>query len=239
MGISMAICETECESALCRRSKENILKVLVKDPERYGDAAEFDVKMPIEDALKAFADPDGFLKRNRIGEDVCTLYIERVKDAADRAVLERIMIRSHTGWVDLSKVGGDVKAALVSGPSEDRQTEWDTLSFDEMSDVCSKCKLSWDKGRGCLGSFGPDDSALPGIAAKYGCAITGSVPAGVSSKRVYTKDDAAVLSKEIPVLRDALAKEGKLAVRRYGGAVDRLEAVASISVEEKCGFRFF
>jgi len=239
MGISMAICETECKSALCRPSKGNVLKVLVKDPKRYGDAAEYEITLPIEDALKAFSDPGAFMKRNKIGDDICTLYLERVKDPSDRAVLEKIMPRNHTGWIDLSKAAADVKKALIGIADAERQTEWDSLSFEEMNDVCSKCKLSWDKGRGCLGSFGPDDSALPAIASKYGCRITASVPDGVASKRVYTKDDALILSKEITVLRDALAKEGKLAVRRYSGAVDRLEAVAKISLDEGCGFKFF
>ena len=239
MGISMAICETECKNALCKRSKENVLKVLAKDPARYGGAAEFDVSMPVEDAMKHFADPDGFMKRNKIGGDVCTLHLDRVKDDADRAVLEKVMERVYTGWIDLSEANDDVRASLLKDPNTERQTEWDSLSFEEMNEVCAKCKLSWDKGRGCLGSFGPDDSALPGIALKYGCKITASVPDGVSSKRVYTKDDALTLSEEIPILRDALAAEGKLAVRRYSGAVDRLDAVSRISISEGCGFRFF
>jgi hypothetical protein len=239
MGISMAICETECRNALCGPYKRNVLKIMVKDPERYGNAAEFDIAMPIRDALKAFDDPDGFMKRNRIGDDICTLHIEKVKNASDRAVLEKMMKRAYTGWIDVSKMDGAVGATVDDLSADDRQTGWDMLSFAEMNDICAKCKLSWDKGRGCLGSFGPDDSALPNIASKYGCRVTGSVPDGVSSKRIYTKDDAAILSAEIPVLRDALAKEGKLAVHRYAGAVDRLEAVAAISVAEGCGFRFF
>ena len=240
MGISMAICETECKSALCKRPKENVLKVLAKDPSKYGDAAEFEISISIEDALKEFKDPDGFVKRNKIGSDVCTLYADRIKDPSDLAVLEKKMKRSYTGWVDVSKLKAADRSLLISNSQpEDRQTEWDMLSFEEMGAVCAKCELSWDKGRGCLGSFGPDNSALPGIAEKYGCKVTASVPKGVSSKRVYTKDDAAILSKEIPILRDALQKEGKLAVSRYSGVVDRLEAVARISVKEGCGFRFF
>jgi hypothetical protein len=239
MGISMAICETECKNALCREAKLNVLKVLVKDPSKYGDAAEFEITMAIEDVLKAFPDGDAFLKRNKIGSDVCTLYIERVKDANDLAVLEKIMKKNYTGWVDLSKVNASVKAELLNDTNAERQTDWDTLSFEEMAELCKKCTLSWDKGRGCLGSFGPDNGLLPGIAAKYNCVITASVPDGVAKKRIYTKDDASALVKEIPVLRDALVKEGKLAVSRYSGAVDRLEAVATISVNEGCGFKFF
>jgi len=220
--------------------KENVLKVLVNDAGKYGDAAEFDTVISKDDALKEFDDPEGFIKRNRIREDVCTLYPEFIKDASDRAVLEKKMHREHTGWIDLSKVGESVKATLIADSlPEERQTEWDMLSFEEMGSVCSGCELSWDKGRGCLGSFGPDNSALPEIASRYGCAITASVPDGASNNRIYTKDDAAQLLKEIPILRDSLEKEGKLAVRRYAGAVDRLEAVAKISVREGCGIRFF
>jgi hypothetical protein len=239
MGISMAICESECANALCKNAKENVLKILVKDPLKYGDAAEFEISMDIEEAMKAFPDGAGFLKRNKIGEDVCTLYIEKVKDPSDRAVLEKIMKKKFTGWVDISKVDASAKAALLKDTDAERQTDWDLLSFEEMAETCKKCKLSWDKGRGCLGSFGPDNGALPGIALKYGCVVTASVPHGVAKKRVYSKADAIVLVKEIPVLRDALVKEGKLAVSRYSGAVDRLEAVATISVNEGCGFKFF
>jgi hypothetical protein len=240
MGISMAICETECKSALCKIHKENVLKVLVKDPSKYKDAAEYELFLDIGDAVKMFPDSEGFIKRNKIKEDVCTVYLDRLKDASDRLILEKVTERTYTGWVDLSKAGDDVKNELVhSSLPEDRQTGWDMLSFDEMNSVCAECKLSWDKGRGCIGSFGPDNGSLPEIASRYGCIVTASVPEGVASKRRYTQEDASELLKEIPILRNALEKEGKLALKRYTGPVDRLEAVAVISREEGCGFRFF
>jgi hypothetical protein len=240
MSISMAICETECRNALCRHQKKSVLRVLAEDAASYGDAAEYEVFLSVEDAAKIFPDWEGFAKRNRIKDDACTIYLDRLKDDADRATFEKVTKRTYTGWVDLSKVDEDMKKKLIAGSlPEDRQTEWEMISFEEMAAVCSECKLSWDKGRGCIGSFGPDNSALPEIAAKYGCEVTASVPGGVSSRRVYTGDDALLLSKEITVLRDALEKEGKLALKRYSGAVDRLEVVAKISVEEGCGFRFF
>lgn len=240
MGIILAICETECRSALCADAKSTVLKVLVKDPGTYGDAAEYELFLPTEDALKAFPDRDGFMKRNRIGNDVVDVYLDCLKDDADRAVLEKITERTYTGWIDLSKVSGDVRSELLTGSlPEDRQTEWDMVSFEEMERICSSCRLSWDKGRGCIGSFGPENSALPDIAARYGCGVTASVPEGFANGRIYTKEDAVRLSAEIPVLRDALIKEGKLAVKRYSGPLDRLEAVAKISSEEGCGFRFF
>ena len=240
MSISLAICETECANALCCKYKKNILKVLVKDPSEYADAAEYEVFLPLSEALNAFDDKDGFKKRNRIKDDVETVYLDRLKDENDLAVLEKITKRTHTGWVDLSKVSDDVKEELIrTTVPEDQQSEWDYVSFEEMAEICASCKLSWDKGRGCVGSFGPDTTALPGIASKCGCSITASVPDGVLTKRTYNKDDAALLLSEIPILRDALEKEGKLAVKWYTGAADRLEAVARISLEEGCGFRFF
>lgn len=240
MGISIAICETECENALCRPLKENVLMVLVKDAEKYGDAAEYEIFMAKDDVEKVFPDWEGFAERNKVNENVCDIYLNHLKDPSDRAALEKIMRRSYTGWVDLSKLNADDAKKLITGsPPENRQTEWDMLSFDEMGDMCAMCKLSWDKGKGCVGSFGPDNSALPAIAEKYGCTVTASIPEGVRSNRAYTKDDALKLSKEVSVLRNALEKEGKLAVRRYSGAVDRLDAVAKISAVEGCRFWFF
>jgi hypothetical protein len=240
MNISMALCETECRSALCRGSKKNVLKVFVPDPLRYGDAAEYEMFLPTEDAMDAFEDKAGFAKRNRIREDARTVYLDRLKDASDRAILEKRTERTYTGWIDVSKLDEKAGKALIAGAStDDLLTEWNMISFDEMAAVCAKCSLSWDKGRGCIGPFGPDNSALPDIASRAGCEITASVPDGAASKRIYTKEDASMLLKELPGLRDALTKEGKLAVRRYAGTADRLEAVAKLSVEEGCGFIFF
>jgi len=240
MGIILAICETECKNALCRDAKADVLKVLVKDPMKYGDAAEYELFLPAEDAMKAFPDRDGFVKRNRIRSDVSTIYLDRLKDDGDRAVLEKITERTYTGWVDLSKVSENVKKELLANAlPEELQTGWDMVSFEETDATCASCRLSWDKGRGCIGSFGPENSALPGIAAKYKCEVTASVPAGFKNGRIYTKEDAIKLLAEIPILRSALTKEGKLAVKRYTGPVSRLEAVAKISAEEGCGFRFF
>ncbi|MCL2711982.1 MAG: hypothetical protein FWD37_01740 [Methanomassiliicoccaceae archaeon] len=241
MGINIAINETQCANALCGKFKKNILSVLVDDPLKYGDAAEYEIFIPIEDALSHFSDKEDFIKRNKIREETTILYLDRLKDDNDRKLLEKVVERTYTGWVNVSKVNDDMKDELLSSSStsEGVQTEWDMFSFEEMGDICGRCKLSWDKGRGCVGSFGPDNGNLPEIASKAGCKMTASVPDGVSSKRVYTKEDALLLLNEIPILRNALEKESKLAVRRYSGTVERLEAVAKISIEEGCGFRFF
>jgi len=239
MSISMAICETECKNASCRRYKESVLKVLVKDVSKYGEAAEYHLILLKEDAMELFQDWEKFLKRNRLRGDSGTIYIEQLKDDGDISVFSKNAARRYTGWVDLSKLEGSAAQSLISNSlPEDRLTEWDMLSFDDMARICAECEISWDKGRGCIGSFGPDDSALPDIARKYGCKVVPSVPDAVVSKRIYTKDDASELLKEVDILRASLDKEGKLAVSRYSGVLDRLEALARISVKEGCGFRF-
>ena len=134
----------------------------------------------------------------------------------------------------------DRKAEVIKVASKDDIiTGWDQLEFDEMNDLCAKCPLSWDKGRGCIGAFGPDTSKLPEIAEKYGCPITASAPASAKDHRIFTSADAENLLKEIEILKDALPKEGQVFVNRYKGPVERMEAVAKISVAEGCGFYFF
>jgi hypothetical protein len=239
MSISMAICETECENASCRRYKESVLKVLVKDVSKYGEAAEYHLILLKEDAMELFQDWEGFLKRNRLRSDAGTIYLEQLKDDGDISVFGKNAARRYTGWVDLSKLDETAALSLISDSlPEDRLTEWDMLSFDDMAGICAECEVSWDKGRGCIGSFGPDDSALPAIAQRYGCKVIASIPDAVVSKRTYTKNDASDLLKEVDTLRASLKNEGKLAVSRYGGVLDRLEALARISVKEGCGFRF-
>ena len=133
-----------------------------------------------------------------------------------------------------------MKDEVISKASpEDRLTGWDMLSFDEMNEMCANCPLSWDKGRGCIGAFGPDNSLLPEIAGRHGCGIVASVPDAVKEGRRFTPEDAKELLREVEVLRAALPEEGKMMVRRYSGPVDRMEAVAKISVSEGCGFFFF
>ena len=88
--------------------------------------------------------------------------------------------------------------------------------------------MSWDKGRGCLGNFGPENSQLPEIAAKHNCAIVASVPELAKSGKKLTPEEAKQLSAECKVLREKLPEEGKSPARRYGGVVDRLEIVADL-----------
>ena len=240
MGINIGICETEAPSAPCRELRVNIVKVHLDDPAGYEQYMERDVKVDLETARQAVGDWDAFIKRNRINPDTDAIYIDKVKKKEDRAVLEPLSESVCTGWIATEGLPGDVKDEVISKASpEDRLTGWDMLSFDEMNEMCANCPLSWDKGRGCIGAFGPDNSLLPEIAGRHGCGIVASVPDAVKEGRRFTPEDAKELLREVEVLRAALPEEGKMMVRRYSGPVDRMEAVAKISVSEGCGFFFF
>lgn len=240
MGINIGICETEAPSAPCRELRANIVKVHLDDPTGYEQYMERDVKVDLETARQAVGDWEAFIKRNRINPDTDAIYIDKVKKEEDRAVLEPLSESVCTGWITTEDLPGDVKDEVISKASpEDRLTGWDMLSFDEMNEMCTNCPLSWDKGRGCIGAFGPDNSLLPEIAGRHGCGIVASVPDAVKEGRRFTSEDAKELLREVEVLRAALPEEGKMMVRRYSGPVDRMEAVAKISVSEGCGFFFF
>ena len=240
MGINIGICETEAPSAPCRELRANIVKVHLDDPTGYEQYMERDVKVDLETARQAVGDWDAFIKRNRINPDTDAIYIDKVKKEEDRAVLEPLSESVCTRWITTEGLPGDVKDEVISKASpEDRLTGWDMLSFDEMNEMCANCPLSWDKGRGCIGAFGPDNSLLPEIAGRHGCGIVASVPDAVKEGRRFTSKDAKELLREVEVLRAALPEEGKMMVRRYSGPVDRMEAVAKISVSEGCGFFFF
>ncbi|MFA5452325.1 MAG: hypothetical protein WC248_01970 [Candidatus Methanomethylophilaceae archaeon] len=240
MGISIAICELEAKSASCRELKKDVKKVLLKDISGFENAAESDEVISLEEARKAIPDWDGFLKRNRINEETDAVYMDKVKDDNDVLILSKLTKREYTGWIDFSKLDNDgKKSALDKANREDRVTGWDELSFDEMNNTCKNCPLSWDKGRGCIGAFGPDNSVLPEIAAKRICPIVASVPEGVKTGRKYTPEEGMKLIKEVEILNAALPEEGKIMIRRYSGPLERLAAVAKISVDENCGFFFF
>lgn len=240
MGINIAIKEIECTSALCREKKLKTVRVLAKHPENFGDAAEVFRTVSKVKAECVVGDWELFLKRNKLSKDTETVHIDLLVNNDDISALEPLAKDSYSGWIDLNKLDtSSQEKAIADSLPENRTTEWELVSFDDMKETCAICKVSWDKGRGCMGAFGPDNSLLPEIAGKYGCTITASVPESVSSGKIYTSEDAARLLEEIEILRKALPEEGKMMVRRYSGPVDRMEAVAKISIDEKCGFYFF
>lgn len=240
MGISIAICEKDAPSAPCAKLKKEIRKLLVSDHTQFGDAAECYEIVSLEDARALFPDYDAFMKRNRINDETDVIYMEKIKKDDDRAKLATKAVKRYTGWVDASKLdaAGMEKALALSLP-ENRITGWDQVDFDEANAICAACPLSWDKGRGCIGSFGPDNSELPQIAARRGCGIVASVPEGAASGRIYSPEEAKKLAEEVKTLEAALPEEGKNAVRRYSGPVERLGLVADICVKENIGFFFF
>ena len=240
MGINIGICETEAPSAPCRELRANVVKVHLEDPSGFEEYMEYDTKVELDAAKDAVGDWDAFIKRNRINPETDAVYMDKVKKDDDRALLEPLAQRVCTGWIVTEGLPDNVREkVLEKAGSDDRLTGWDMLSFDEMNDMCANCPLSWDKGRGCIGAFGPDNSLLPEIAGRHGCPIVASVPDAVREGRRFTPEDAEELLREVGVLREALPEEGKMMVRRYSGPVDRMEAVAKISVSEGCGFFFF
>ena len=240
MSISIGICERDAKDALCRKLKSDVVRILLKDVEGFEDVVEYDLRISVDDACSIIEDKEAFVKRNRISEDTEMIYLDKIKDANDLEILKEHAEKICTGWVDVSLLTEERFAkAMEASEESNRMTGWDMISFEEMAEACGKCTLSWDKGRGCIGSFGPDNSLLPVLAEKIGCTITASVPAGAAEHRTYDKKDAMALLKETEKLTEALPVEGKMYVRRYTGAVERLKAVAEISVREGCGFYFF
>ncbi len=240
MGINIGIYELESESSLCKTAKTTIRRVKVEDISTFEDIAEYDSVVSLEDAKSVMTDWEDFLKRNRINAETDAIYMEKIKKDEDGVALSKFVKKICTGWVNLN--GLDEKKSLEvinASKPENRVTEWTLFSFDEMNETCAKCPLSWDKGRGCIGAFGPDNSLLPGIADKYGCEIVASAPASAASGKRFGPEDGAKLLEEVEKLVTVLPDEGKMMVRRYSGPLERLGAVAKISVDEKCGFFFF
>ena len=240
MGINIGICELEAENAKCRPYKTDIVKVLLKDIKGFEDVAEVDEYVTLEDARSLFPDYDSFIKRNRINEEADAIYIEKVKNRDDLNILMPKVQRRFTNWVKMDRLDDDRKRkALECSDPDDRVTGWDMVDFDSMNEMCATCPLSWDKGRGCIGAFGPDNSLLPQVAEKKGCRIIASALDNAKSQKRFSAEEAKELLKEVEILKAALPEEGKLYVRRYSGPLERLEALANVSVKENCGFLFF
>jgi len=238
LGISMALCELDSDESLCKKAKMNILRVHLDSVEGLEDYAEYDLAVPVEEARKLFGDQwEAFLKRNRLAEDRSFIYLEKVKKDSDRKVLESAARKIYTGWFTLEDLPEEVASAVLERGKEDVLTEWDMLSFDEMGETCARCKLSWDKGRGCIGTFGPDNTVLPEIARKYGCEIIAGVPEYVKNGEKLPPHRAEQLLEEVKKLREKLPLEGKMMVRRYGGVLDRLEELAKTCIDY--GTRFY
>ena len=240
MGINIAICELEAENALCRSMKTELRRIFVDDITGFEDVSKTETIVSIEDAKRLFPDWEGFLKRNRTPADIDAIYLDKVKKNDDLAILAPHSKIVLTGWIPVDELNEErLEKAISVSKKENRLTAWDMLSFEDMTETCASCTLSWDKGRGCIGSFGPENSLLPMLAGKNGCGIIASVPDSATEKRIFSPDDALLLIDEIWKMTDILPVEGKVYVKRYSGPLERMMAVANISVREKCGFFFF
>ncbi|MCQ2052496.1 MAG: hypothetical protein MJZ03_00930 [archaeon] len=238
MGIKIAICETECKNALCTPYKTKIVKVMVNDVEGFENISEVEEFVTLDDAKKIFTDWEAFIKRNRISKETDAIYMVKIKNDDDKIKLTPKMQKKYTGWINVESLSDTEKErVLVASKPENRITEWDRMEFDEVNDICANCQLSWCKG--CIGTFGSDNSKLPEIADKKGCPLIASIPKSSEEQKRFSSEEARELKREVNILNAALLEEGKIFVRRYGRALERLDAVADICIRENCGFFFF
>ena len=238
MGYNIALCETECKAAPCREMKLHLTRIMTGD--KFVDLQVCDEIVSIEDAKKAVGDWDAFLSRNRLPADVKSVYMSKVKKESDIAALTPYVKRVPTGWVNLDEIDESMRGEVIAnGDMFNSITAWQDADFDTCTNMCQNCPLAWNKGRNCMETFGPSNTKLPAIAEKAGCPIIAGVPKYAEEMKKFTSADAASLLKEVEVMRPALEADGKLAVHRYAGVLDRLEAMAKACVANDCGFYFF
>ncbi|HDP97054.1 MAG TPA: hypothetical protein ENN25_05110 [Euryarchaeota archaeon] len=240
MSISMSLKELESEKALCKEDKRKIVKVCLSDTvrfEQYCDRNRF-IDLAAAEAKLGQEKVAEIKKRNRVrskGE----IEAEKIKEKADLETLKPFTREEITNWVSLDRVPEKARKEIMdSGLVTDQINAWDARSFDEMYETCGKCKLSWDKGRGCIATLIPSESPLPGIADKFGLNFIAAIPSSAEKKVVFEAQRAKELLEEIDKLRDKLPEEGKMMVRRLSGAMDRLESLAKTCSENQVRFYF-
>jgi len=242
MAINMAITELESDKALCRNKKLSTVKVFFDEPGRYEKYMEVDRIVDLKKAIEKLGKEkmDAFSKKTRLKVEGDELYLEKVKDEADRKMLEPFVKEVKTKWVLLEKVPSELRNEMTGAAKKENQiTEWDLLEFDEMYATCGKCGLSWDNKKGCVGNFGPSASPVPDLAKKLGLPLLAKANELAEQKKILTPKDAEELLKEVKVLREKSPAEGKMIVRRIEGTLNRLEAIATCSKDHDLGFYFF
>lgn len=238
----MAITELESDKALCKGKKLSTVKVFLDDPGRWESMMEVDGIIDLKKAAEKLGKDkiDAFLKRSKLKVEGDELYLEKVKDEADRKMFAPFVKEVKTKWLLMEKVPAtDRKEVVAKAKKENVVTEWDLLEFDEMYATCAKCGLSWDNKKGCVGNFGPSGSPVPELAKKYGLNILSKVNELAEQKKVLTPKEADDLLKEVKVLREKAPAEGKMIVRRIEGTLNRLEAMAKCAKDYGVGFYFF
>jgi len=242
MGLNMAITELESDKALCKGKKLSTVKVFLDDPGRWDRYVEVDRIVDLKKATEKLGKEkmDAFIKKSRLKIEGDDLYLEKVKDDADRKMFEPFVKEVKTKWVLVEKVPtGERKDLVAAAKKENTVTGWDMLEFDEMYATCAKCDMSWDNKKGCVGNFGPSGSPVPELAKKHALSILSKVNELAEAKKVLSSKDADELLKEVRVLREKAPAEGKVIVRRIEGTLNRLEAMAKCAKDYGVGFYFF
>ena len=242
MAINMAITELESDRALCRGKKLTTVKVFFDQPGKYEKYVEVDRIVDLKKAREKLGQEkmDAFIKKSRLKVEGDDLYLEKVKDPADRKMFEPFVKEVKTKWILVEKVPSEMRKEVTEAAKKENQvTEWDLLEFDEMYATCGKCNLSWDSKKGCVGNFGPSGSPVPDLAKKYGLPLLAKTNELAEQKKVMTSKDAEEILKEVKVLREKSPAEGKMIVRRIEGTLNRLEAIANCAKDNNLGFYFF
>ena len=138
MGISIAICEVESDASLCKTSKTSFVKVYLPDIRGYEKYAEFDSVIAGPEAKKVLGTEwEALYKRNRLAPEAEVIYVDKIKNEADRAKLLPHATKNYTGWVFVDKAPADVAREVISKSSpDDRLTGWDMVSFEDMAETC-------------------------------------------------------------------------------------------------------
>ena len=242
MGLNMAITELESDKALCKGKKLSTVKVFLDDPGRWEKYVEVDRVVDLRKATEGLGKDkiDAFVKKSRLKIEGDELYLEKVKDDADKKMFEPFVKEVKTKWILLEKAPSDQRKEVASAAKKENiVTEWDMLDFDEMYATCAKCGLSWDNKKGCVGNFGPSGSPVPELAKKHGLNILSKVNELSELKKILSPKDADELLKEVKILREKAPAEGKLIVRRIEGTLNRLDAIAKCAKDYNVGFYFF
>lgn len=242
MAINMAITELESEKALCKNKKLTTVKVFYDEPGRWEKYMEVDRIVDLKKAAEKLGKDkmDAFFKKTRLKPEGDELYLEKVKDDADRKMLEPFVKEVMTKWVLVEKVPSEMrKDVIAEAKKENVVTEWDLLEFDEMYATCGKCGLSWDSKKGCVGNFGPSASPVPDLAKKLALPLLSKVNELAEQKKVLTAKDADEILKEVKVLREKAPAEGKAIAHRIEGTLNRLDAIAKCAKDYNVGFYFF
>lgn len=236
----MFIKELESDKALCREMKNTTARVNLRDNGRFAQYCERNYFIDLGAAAQKLGEAKlkEIKKRNGV-RGTGEIKAEKIKDKGDLEALKPFTREEVTTWVDvLAQPKNVVDEIMASGLVSDTMNSWDMLSFEQMGEICGKCALSWDKGRGCVATLMPGDSPLPEIAKKAGLQFVASIPKYAEEKTVFSGSDAKKSLDEIEKLRPAVEKEGKQMANRLRGVIERLESMAKVCAANDVKFYF-